>query len=78
MEAEIEAENNGRSLSTSTTTVDSYERPSLQVKRQLHILFRNKLFHDDCDCFKCLLSTRLSFTYDNTENFLKGRFHYST
>ena len=24
---------------------------------------------------KCLLSTRLSFTYDNIENFLKGRFH---
>ena len=29
----------------------------------------------DGGCFKCLLSTRLSFTYDNTENFLKGRFH---
>ena len=27
------------------------------------------------DRFKCLLSTRFSFTYDKTENFLKGRFH---
>ena len=38
----------------------SYEKPSLQVKRQLHILFRNWLFHRDGGCFKCLLSTRIS------------------
>ena len=44
----------------------------MQVKIQLHILFRNWLFHNDGGCFKCLLSTRISCTYDNTENFLKA------
>ena len=52
----------------------SNERLSLQVKRQLHILFRNWLFHNDGGCFECLLSTRISFTYDNPE-FLKAKFH---
>ena len=43
----------------------SYERPSLQVKRQLHILFLNWLYHNDGGCFKCLLCTGISFMYDN-------------
>ena len=29
-------------------------------------------FHNDGGCFKCLLSTRISFRHDNTENFLKA------
>ena len=32
----------------------SYERPSMQVKRQLHILFRNGLFHNDGGCFNSI------------------------
>ena len=53
----------------------SFERPSLQVERQLHILFRNWLFHKDGGCFKRLLSARISFTCDNTENFQQARFY---
>ena len=35
------------------------------MERQLHILFRSWLLHNDGGCFKCLLSTRISFTFDN-------------
>ena len=49
----------------------SYERQSLHVKRQFHILFRNCLFQNDGGCFKCLLSTRISFTHDNLKIFWK-------